>query len=53
VRRERWIAHANLSLSVNAATATSTREALAHLSEEPVDVIVVGPTLDDGTPTNF
>ncbi len=49
VRRERWIAHAGLSLSVNAATAESTREALVHLSEEPVDVIIVGPSLDDGT----
>jgi diguanylate cyclase (GGDEF)-like protein len=38
-----------LSLSVNAATAVSAREALMHLSEEPVDVIVVGPLLDDGT----
>jgi diguanylate cyclase (GGDEF)-like protein len=49
VRRERWIAHAGLSLSVNAATADSTREAVVHLSEEPVDVIIVGPSLDDGT----
>jgi diguanylate cyclase (GGDEF)-like protein len=48
-RRERWIEHANLSLSVNAATAASTRETLVHLSEEPVDVIVVGTLLDDGT----
>ena len=38
-----------MALSVNAATAASTREALVHLSEEPVDVIVVGSTLDDGT----
>jgi diguanylate cyclase (GGDEF)-like protein len=29
--------------------AASTREALLHLSEEPVDVIVAGATLDDGT----
>ncbi len=49
VRRERWIAHAGLSLSVNAATADSTREAVVHLSEEPVDVIIVGPSLDDGS----
>ncbi len=35
--------------SVNAATAESTREAVVHLSEEPVDVIIVGPSLDDGT----
>ena len=49
VRREHWIAHASLSLSVNAATATSMRDALVHLSEEPVDVIIVGPTLEDGT----
>jgi diguanylate cyclase (GGDEF)-like protein len=49
VRRERWIAHAGLSLSVNAATAESTREAVVHLSEEPVDVIIVGPSVDDGT----
>jgi len=48
-RRECWIEHAGLSLSVNAATAVSTRETLVHLSEEPVDVIIVGPTLDDGT----
>lgn len=48
-RRERWIEQAGLSLSVNAATAESTREAMVHLSEEPVDVIVVGPALDDGT----
>jgi diguanylate cyclase (GGDEF)-like protein len=38
-----------LSLSLNAAVAVSTREALVHLSEEPVDVIVVGATLDDGS----
>jgi diguanylate cyclase (GGDEF)-like protein len=49
VRRARWIEHASLSLSVNAATAVSTREALVHLSEELVDVIVVGSLLDDGT----
>ena len=49
VRRERWIEHAGLSLSVNAATAASTRETLIHLSEEPVDVIIIGSTIDDGT----
>jgi diguanylate cyclase (GGDEF)-like protein len=38
-----------LSFSLNAAVAVSTREAMVHLSEEPVDVIVFGATLDDGT----
>lgn len=47
--RDRWIAHATLSLTVNAATAASAREALTHLSQELVDVAIVGPTLDDGT----
>lgn len=40
LRRERWIDQASLSLTVNAALAGSTREALMHLSEEGVDVIV-------------
>jgi diguanylate cyclase (GGDEF)-like protein len=48
-RCERWIEHAGLSFSLNAAVAVSTREALVHLSEEPVDVIIVGATLDDGS----
>ena len=47
--RDRWIEHLQLSLTINAATAVSTREALIHLSEEAVDVIVTGATLDDGT----
>jgi diguanylate cyclase (GGDEF)-like protein len=38
-----------LSFSLNAAVAVSTREAMVHLSEEPVDVIVCGAALDDGT----
>ncbi len=48
-RRERWVEQAGLSLALNAAVAASTREALIHLSEEPVDVIIVGATIDDGT----
>lgn len=38
-----------MSLSLNAAVAVSTGEAMVHLSEEPVDVIVFGATVDDGT----
>ncbi len=49
MRCERWIQQAGLSLSLNAAVAASTREALLHLSAEPVDVIVAGYALDDGT----
>ena len=48
-RRDRWIDQLSPSLSVNAALAESTREALIHLSEEAVDVIVAGATVHDGT----
>jgi diguanylate cyclase (GGDEF)-like protein len=47
--RDCWIEQLQRSLTINAAIAVSTREALIHLSEEAVDVIVAGATLDDGT----
>jgi DNA-binding NtrC family response regulator len=49
VRCERWIEHAGLSLSLNAAAAASMRDALLHLAAEPVDVVVAGYRLDDAT----
>lgn len=49
VRCDQWITNASEILSVNAATAVSIREVLAHLSEEAVDVVIAGPHLDDGT----
>ena len=49
VRRAQWVMNAAESISLNAATASTVPEVLAHLSEEAVDVIVVGPQLDDGS----
>ena len=48
-RRDHWIEQTSRTLTINAAIAQSAREALIHLSEEVVNVIVVGALLDDGT----
>ncbi len=49
VRCDHWIEQTSQTLTINAAVAGSTREALIHLSEEVVNVIVVGSTIEDGT----
>lgn len=48
-RVARWIARVEPLLAVNAATAKSISETISHLSEEPVDVIVAGARLADGS----
>ena len=48
-RRDRWIQHAGVSLTLNNAVAASQGEALIHLREEPVDIVVLGERLNDGT----
>ena len=51
-RRDIWIARAGLSVALNAAVVTTVRAALAHLAQEPVDVVVVGSTVDEGAPVD-
>jgi diguanylate cyclase (GGDEF)-like protein len=46
-RCDTWIARAGFSLALNAAAVASVREAIIHLSEEHVDVVVVGASSDD------
>jgi diguanylate cyclase (GGDEF)-like protein len=45
-RCETWIARAGLALALNAAAVTTFRDAITHLAEEPVDVVVLGVMVD-------
>jgi diguanylate cyclase (GGDEF)-like protein len=49
-RCETWSTRAGLSVALNAAVVPTFRDAVAHLAEEPVEIVVLGTTIDDVVP---